>query len=112
MANVLGTKIKEARKAAGMTQKALAEKIGVGNTTISNWEKCVSRPDADQIQVLCWALNVEPNYFFESEKEEPEIQLSDFTFAMHSYDGDLTDHDKDVLLGLARQLAELNRNKK
>lgn len=63
MAQVLGDKIKAARKAAGLTQRELADKINVGNTTISNWEKGVSRPDADQIQVLCWALDVQPNFF-------------------------------------------------
>lgn len=66
MAQTLGDRIKDARKAAGLTQKELADKINVGNTTISNWEKGVSRPDADQIQVLCWALDVQPNYFLGS----------------------------------------------
>lgn len=62
-----GEKIREARKAAGMTQRQLAEKICVSNTSVSNWEKDLSRPDPDVIQNLCWALNVQPNYFFGSE---------------------------------------------
>lgn len=62
-----GDKIRKARKAAGMTQRQLAEKINVSNTSISNWEKNLSRPDPDTIQHLCWALNVQPNYFFEVE---------------------------------------------
>lgn len=60
----LGGKIRNARKAAGMTQRQLADKIGCTNTSISNWEKGVSSPDPDTIQNLCWALCVEPNYFF------------------------------------------------
>lgn len=60
-----GDKIRKARKAAGMTQRQLADKINVSNTSISNWEKNLSRPDPDTIQHLCWALNVQPNYFFE-----------------------------------------------
>lgn len=59
-----GDKIREARKAAGMTQRQLADKLEVSNTSISNWEKNLSRPDPDMIQHLCWALNVQPNYFF------------------------------------------------
>ena len=59
-----GDKIREARKAAGLTQRQLAEKVNVSNTSISNWEKNLSRPDPDTIQHLCWALNVQPNYFF------------------------------------------------
>lgn len=60
----IGDRIRDARKAAGLTQRQLAEKIGVSNTSISNWEKGLSRPDPDTIQYLCWALNVEPNFFF------------------------------------------------
>lgn len=59
-----GDRIREARKAAGMTQRQLADKLDVSNTSISNWEKNLSRPDPDMIQHLCWALNVQPNYFF------------------------------------------------
>lgn len=59
-----GDKIREARKAAGLTQRQLADKVNVSNTSISNWEKNLSRPDPDTIQHLCWALNVQPNYFF------------------------------------------------
>lgn len=59
-----GDKIREARKAAGLTQRQLADKVNVSNTSISNWEKNLSRPDPDTIQYLCWALNVQPNYFF------------------------------------------------
>lgn len=59
-----GDKIREARKAAGLTQRQLADKIDVSNTSISNWEKNLSRPDPDTIQHLCWALSVQPNYFF------------------------------------------------
>lgn len=61
----LGDRIREARKASGMTQKQLADKIGVSNTSISNWEKGLSNPDPDTIQHLCWALGVEPNFFFQ-----------------------------------------------
>lgn len=62
-----GERIKEARKAAGFTQRQLADMINVSNTSISNWEKCVSTPDPDAIQHLCWALNVQPNFFFSTD---------------------------------------------
>lgn len=68
-----GDKIRDARKAAGLTQRQLAEKIGVANTSISNWEKNLSRPDPDTIQNLCWALDVRPNYFFGAESTPKNI---------------------------------------
>ena len=64
MSTTFGDRIREARKAAGLTQRQLADKIGVSNTSISNWENSFSMPDPDTIQHLCWALNVQPNYFF------------------------------------------------
>lgn len=67
-----GDKIKDARKAAGLTQRQLADKLEVSNTSISNWEKNISRPDPDMIQHLCWALNVQPNYFFSITHSVPD----------------------------------------
>ena len=64
MALYFGDKIREARKAAGLTQRQLAEKIGVTNTSISNWEKNLSRPDPDTIANICDALLIAPNYLF------------------------------------------------
>lgn len=64
-----GYKIRDARKAAGLTQRQLADKINVSNTSICNWEKNLSRPDPDMIQSLCWALGVQPNYFFETSQQ-------------------------------------------
>lgn len=69
MALSFGERIKAARKAAGLTQRQLVEMIRVSNTSISNWEKCVSMPDPDTIQHLCWALGVQPNYFFSVDAE-------------------------------------------
>lgn len=68
-----GDKIREARRAAGLTQRQLADKIGVTNTSISNWEKNLSRPDPDTIQNLCWALNIQPNYLFGESTEKKEL---------------------------------------
>ncbi len=64
MSTSFGDRIRDARKAAGLTQRQLADKIKVSNTSISNWENSFSTPDPDTIQHLCWALNVQPNYFF------------------------------------------------
>jgi len=78
MAQTLGEKIKAARVEAGLTQKALAEKMQIGNTRLSNWEKDVSRPNTEQLESLCWALNVQPNYFFETVSSDPEDELAEY----------------------------------
>lgn len=71
MQTSLGDRIREARKTAGLTQRQLAESIKVSNTSISNWENGFSNPDPDTIQHLCWALNVQPNYFFSVDTHLP-----------------------------------------
>lgn len=45
--------LKAARVNAGYTQKKAAMKLGVSNTTLSNWEKGISMPKANQIDDIC-----------------------------------------------------------
>lgn len=61
-----GDRLRSARKAKQLTQKELAAKISAKHNSISNWENNQNMPDPDTIQNLCWALDVEPNYFFPS----------------------------------------------
>ena len=59
-----GERLRYARKEKGLTQKELALKIDAAHNSISNWENNQNMPDPDTIQNLCWALDVQPNYFF------------------------------------------------
>ena len=94
-----GEKIRSARKTLGLTQRQLAEKIGVTNTTISNWEKGISRPDADLIQTLCAVLHLQPNDFYgtteknnaPAENNRRVISDEDIKFALFGGDGDISD---------------------
>lgn len=62
-----GNRLRTARKAKQLTQKELAVKIKAAHNSISNWENDQNMPDPDTIQNLCWALDVDPNYFFSVE---------------------------------------------
>lgn len=62
-----GQRLRAARKEKKLTQKELASKINAAHNSISNWENDQNMPDPDTIQNLCWALGVEPNYFFSVE---------------------------------------------
>ena len=48
----LGKKIAELRKARGMTQEALAEKMGVSAQAVSKWENDLSCPDVMSLRPL------------------------------------------------------------
>ena len=90
-----GETIRNARKTLGLTQRQLAEKIGVSNTCISNWEKGLSRPDADMIQKLCDILHLQPNDIYGT-KEAPaggrrSVSDDDIKFALFGGDGEITD---------------------
>lgn len=45
--------LKSARVNAGLTQKDAAEKLGVSNSTLCNWEKGSSMPNILQVQSIC-----------------------------------------------------------
>ena len=59
-----GERLRAARKQKKLTQKELAKLINAAHNSISNWENDQNKPDPDTIQNLCWALDVQPNYFF------------------------------------------------
>jgi len=91
-----GEKIRSARKSLGLTQRQLADRLGVSNTSVSNWEKGLSRPDADMIQMLCGILRLQPNDFYgtnEAPAEDPRRSVSDedIKFALFGGDGEITD---------------------
>lgn len=57
----IGKFILELRKQKGMTQKELAEKIGVSDKTISKWECGNSIPDITYLESLCNSLDISVN---------------------------------------------------
>ena len=62
-------KLIELRKINRFTQQQLASLIGVGKTTISNWEVGYSVPDNGNVQKLCDIFNVSSDYLFFKEIE-------------------------------------------
>ena len=45
--------LKAARVNAGLTQKEAAEKLGVSNKTLGDWENGKSFPNANKIKLIC-----------------------------------------------------------
>ena len=91
-----GETIRNARKSLGLTQRQLAEKLGVSNTSVSNWEKGLSRPDADLIQKLCVCLHLQPNDIYgtteaPAENHRRPVSDDDIKFALFGGDGDISD---------------------
>lgn len=54
-----GERIKEARKRAGLTQKQLADKLGISYVGISQWENNQRNPKLETLQRIADALGVD-----------------------------------------------------
>lgn len=44
MENIIGNRIRDHRKAMGLSQKQLAKKVGLSYTTVSKWETGIAEP--------------------------------------------------------------------
>ena len=64
----IGKFIAELRKEKGMTQKELAEKVGVSDKTISKWECGNSIPDITYLEALCNSLDISVNELLSGER--------------------------------------------
>ena len=54
-----GIIIREARLACGMTQKQLAEKMGISDKAVSKWERGTGLPDVSLLLTLADILNID-----------------------------------------------------
>lgn len=68
--NYVGDKIKDFRKKNNLNQSELAKKIGVSNTSISEYERGKVNIDADTLFQIAAALNVKVDDLFPARKVE------------------------------------------
>ena len=90
------------RKKNKITQKALAEQLGVKHNAISAWENGVNSIDIDTLFRVCKIFVVTVNDMYEMTSSEPT------TIAAH-FDGDEYTEDE---LDEIRQFAEFVKNKR
>lgn len=64
----IGHFIQELRKAKNITQRELADIIGVSDKTISKWENGNSLPDTSLLMALCSALDISVNELLSCKK--------------------------------------------
>lgn len=76
---MIGKRIKQARKASGLSLRALADRVGISAMAISKYENDQSMPSSGVLLALANAMNVRTEYFFRSE----EIQLKNVEYRKH-----------------------------
>ena len=67
----LGQNIQTARKAKGLSQEALAERIGVSRQALGKWEKDTALPGLDNLQVLAAELGTGVDALLGAEQADP-----------------------------------------
>ncbi|MBP3766322.1 MAG: DUF4825 domain-containing protein [Bacilli bacterium] len=70
----IGRFISECRKEKNMTQQALAERLGVSDKTIGNWENGRNMPDLSLFKPLCVELDITINEFLSGERIKENYQ--------------------------------------
>jgi transcriptional regulator with XRE-family HTH domain len=83
----IGGRIKMFREERGFSQKEFAEAIGQSNTTVSNWERGLTRPDVDMLVKICEVLAVAADDIL-------DIQITS---------GNITEHEKKVVLAYRKK---------
>lgn len=75
----IGRYIADKRKALGLTQKQVADKLGMSDKSVSKWERGICLPDVSVYITLCDILGISINEFLAGEdiREENYIQKSE-----------------------------------
>ena len=72
----LGSFLAVLRKANGMTQKELAERVGVSDKTVSHWERDESAPDISVLPILADIFGVTVDELLRGEKVPADAEPS------------------------------------
>ena len=73
----IGSFLTALRKASGLTQKQLAEKLNVSDKAVSRWERDECAPDLSLIPVLAEIYGVKEGLFLAFVKRLPSLRLAD-----------------------------------
>ena len=92
-----GKFISQLRKEKNLTQKELADRLGISDKTVSKWETGNGMPDVSLLQPLCKELSVNLNELLSGERLSEE-----------SYSGKAEEN----MMNLARDVQEGRENKK
>lgn len=98
------------RQEQNISMKQLGDIVGVAESTISLYETEKRKVDTDMLIKFANYFNVSTDYLLgvsderNSSLDSDNIGYDDFTYAMHNESRDLTDEDKEMLLGMAKML--------
>lgn len=71
----LSEKLQNLRKAAGLSQEQLAERLNVTRQAVSKWETGEGKPDIDNLLPLARLLNTTVDYLLDDGADEPKTEI-------------------------------------
>lgn len=85
----IGRYIAEKRRALGLTQVQVAEKLGMSDKSVSKWERGICLPDVSVYMELCEILGISLNEFIAGEdlKQENVVKASEENLIQVTKDG-------------------------
>lgn len=107
---IVGENIRKCRKKQGLTQKELAEKLGVSYTVISQYERGIRYPKLETIKKIVDALNIPIKDIIDDDMLEIEKELSDERKVFHAV-GKHFSESAEYALCLYDSLNPKNQNK-
>ncbi len=94
-----GSRLRDKRKELGITQPALAERLGVSQSAIGSWETDINSPRATLLYDLFDILHCDANYLFQDETKQlykNEASPEEFENIIKKY-RELDAHGKDMV---------------
>ena len=108
-ATTFGDRLAGAREAAGMTQKEMAQRLGVKLKTLQGWEDDVTEPRANKLSTVSGLLNVSLRWLLMAEGDGPDAPTDTDT------DADVTAMMNEIrtlrtqIVGTAERLGRLEK---
>ena len=107
----IGARIKEARTRAGLTQRQVAELVGVSTHAVWCWEAGMMKPNSEHLVELAFRCDVSTDWILGTDVLEAELlELEDLSFS-GAVDG-LPIEDVDEIREFIRYVRHRRRRKK
>ena len=74
--SVLGSRIRQARRRAGLSQSQLASNIGAHVTSVSDWERGINEPSVRHMTSIAQATGKSLDWFVESRDPFPQDEAA------------------------------------